>query len=177
MQAEPGTRIGPSFAGRALGAAVGGFAFLGIAGLGIAVALTCADILWRRIVGGAFIDIVDITSLCLVAAASWTIPYAFLNGHHVTVEIVADRLPARIRARLAVFAALLGAALLAFLFWLGTGSAAQALSYGDRTLNLGIPMIVLWAIFLWGLALSVLANLWLAMSGGPPAPASPVERG
>ncbi|WP_224404929.1 TRAP transporter small permease [Afifella sp. IM 167] len=168
-------RAETSLAGRALAAVIDGFAFLGIAGLAVAVALTCADILWRRIVGGAFIDIVDVTSLCLVAAASWTIPYAFLHGHHVSVELLADRLPRRVRAGLAVLAALLGAALLAFLFWLGAGSARQAFAYGDTTLNLAIPMIVPWAIFLWGLALSALANLSLAVTGALPARARPAE--
>ncbi|WP_051630348.1 TRAP transporter small permease [Afifella pfennigii] len=161
--------------GHALTKLVDVFAYLGIAGLAVAVALTCADILWRRIVGGAFVDIVDITSLCLVAAASWSIPYAFLHGQHVTVEILADRLPGRLRLVLAMLAAFLAAALLALLLGLGMGSALQAFRYGDASLNLAIPMLVYWAIFLSGLALTLAANLWIGARGGLGAPPSRSE--
>jgi TRAP-type C4-dicarboxylate transport system permease small subunit len=141
---------------------VSAFAYIGIAALIVAIALTVADIVWRRVVGGAFMDINDITKLCLVAAASWSIPYGFVHGTHVSVDLVAEHFPRGLRMALDVAISLTAAALLGFLLWLSWEAAQLRYMYGDVSPNLRIPMILYWGIFLSGLALAVVAALWRA---------------
>ncbi|MDQ0313611.1 TRAP transporter small permease [Amorphus orientalis] len=131
----------------------------GVATLIVAIVLTCADILWRRLVGGAFVDTFDITKLCLVAAASLSIPYGFTQGAHITVDIVADKFPKRLRHVIDIVISVISAALMAFLLWLSWQAAMLYYAYGDTTLNLQLPIIWYWAIFMTGLGLAVLAAL------------------
>lgn len=159
----------PTAVGRLLDRLVSVLAVCGLATLIVAIALTWADIVWRRVVGGAFVDIVDITRLCLTAAASFAIPYGFVRGSHVTVDIVAERLPPRPRRWLDAAVLLAAAALLALLLYLSSLSALQSHTFRDRTLNLGIPLIYYWSLFLAGLALSVLVALERAVRAAIPA--------
>jgi len=155
----PAPQPPPTPLGRALDAVVSVAALVGVATLIVAIALTWADIVWRRVVGGAFVDIVDITKLCLTAAASFAIPYGFVRGSHVTVDLVAERLPPRARLWLYALVMLAGAALLALILYLSWFAAWQRYAYGDVSLNLRIPMILYWGLFLAGLALSVAVAL------------------
>lgn len=171
-QATGGMRLAPA---RGLGRLTYWLALAGISTLLVAIVLTCADIIWRRVVGGAFVDTFDITKLCLVAAASLSIPYGFTLGSHITVDLLADRFPPRARTVLDVVVALVGAALLGFLFWLTWQGAMLHYAYGDTTLNLRIPVIWYWGLLLVGLALAVLASLARAadtLAGGRPEQAS-----
>ena len=155
-QATGGLRFAPA---RALGRLTFWLALAGISTLLVAILLTCADIVWRQLVGGAFTDTADINKLCLVAAASLSIPYGFTLGSHITVDLLADRFPRRARIVLDVTVSIVSAALLAFLVWLTWQGAMLRYAYGDTTPNLQIPLIYYWGIFLLGLALGALAAL------------------
>lgn len=151
-----------------LGRVISFFGLLGIVVLLVPIVLTCADIVWRQLVGGSFVDTFDITQFCLVAAASWSIPYGFVHGTHVTVDLLAEQLPARAQHILDAAIHLVAAALVAFLAWVSWQGAMLHYAYGDTTLNLQIPVIYYWAIFLSGLVLAFLACLlraWMALSG------------
>lgn len=142
---------------------VSGFAYVGIAALVVAIALTCADIVWRRVVGGAFMDINDITKLCLVAAASWSIPFGFIHGTHVTVDLLSEHFPRTLQLALEVAISLMAAVLLSFLLWLTWEAAQLRYLYGDVSPNLRIPLVLYWGILLSGLVLAVIAALWRAV--------------
>lgn len=139
---------------------IGMFGWVGVAVLIVPIVLTCADILWRRIVGGAFLDTFDITKLCLVTVAAWSIPYGFVHGSHVTVDLLLERLPARIQGLADMAIHLVSAALFVVLGWLAWTAAVLHYGYGDTTQNLEIPVVYYWAIFIVGLALAVAACLW-----------------
>lgn len=155
-RATGGMRLAPA---RAVARLTYWLGLAGVATLIVAILLTCADILWRRLVGGAFIDTFDITKLCLVATASLSIPFGFTQGAHITVDLLANRFPEGMRRWLDVVISLISAALLAFLLWLSWQSAMLHVAYGDTTLNLQLPLIWYLAIFMVGLGLSVLAAL------------------
>jgi TRAP-type C4-dicarboxylate transport system permease small subunit len=138
------------------------FGSLGVAALLVPTLLVCADIAWRRIVGGAFVDVFDITQLCLVACAAWTIPYGFVHRTHIGMDLLVARLPARARNLLELVAHLVSAALFLLLAWLAWNAARLHHAYQDTTQNLGIPVTWHWGIFLAGLVLSILACLWRA---------------
>lgn len=151
-------------------------AWLGVLALLVPTLLICADIVWRRAVGGAFMDVFDIAQLALVAAACWTIPFAFVHGNHVSVDLLVERFPARAQHAADAIIHLLSALLFALLAWFGAQGAWLHYSYGDTTQNLGLPVIGYWLVFLIGLVLTVLACLWRAwraLHGAGPVPAGP----
>ncbi|HEX2255372.1 MAG TPA: TRAP transporter small permease subunit [Afifellaceae bacterium] len=123
----------PTMLGRVLDPVVSVAALSGVATLIVAIGLTWADIVWRRVVGGAFVDIVDINKLCLTAAASFAIPYGFVRGSHVTVDLLAERLPPRARPWLDAAVLLSGAALLALILYLYWFAALQRYAFGDMS--------------------------------------------
>lgn len=139
------------------------FGWIGVAVLLVPIVLTCADIVWRRVIGGAFVDTFDITKLCLVTVAAWTIPYGFVHGNHVTVDLIVDRFPQRLQMLVDGLIQLVCAALFVFLGWLAWKAAMLHYGYHDTTQNLELPVVYYWAIFIVGLALAVLACLWRSL--------------
>lgn len=136
------------------------FGWAGIAALLVPTFLFCADIIWRRVVGGAFVDVFDITQLCLVACAAWTIPYGFVHDTHINMDLVIDRLPAGVRRMLEMVIHVVCALLFALLAWLAWQATLLHHAYQDTTQNLGIPVTWHWGIFVVGLVLTTLACLW-----------------
>jgi len=134
-------------------------AYAGVLALMLAVAALIVDIATRKSVGFSILGMVDLNQLAQMACVFLVLPLAFLRESHITVDFLTDRLPARWRAAIEVFSALLGAALLAAILWNSIGQAAIQLRQGDRSQTLGIPMIWYWAPLVAGMALSLLAVL------------------
>lgn len=141
---------------------ISAFGYAGVALLLVSVVLTCADIVWRRVVGGAFVDTFDITKLCLVAVASLSIPYGFIHGNHVTVDLFIERFSARAQGLVDAVIHLVSAAVFVGIGWLAWKALMLHYGYHDTTQNLGIPVIYYWGIFIFGMALSFVACLWQA---------------
>lgn len=133
---------------------------IGVAMLLIPIALTCADIIWRRVIGGAFIDTFDITKFCLITVATWAIPYGFVHRSHVTVDLLVERLPGRIQLLIDGLIHAVSALLFMFLGWLAWNAAVLHYDYQDTTQNLQLPIVYYLAAFIFGLALSALTCLW-----------------
>ncbi|MEQ8603954.1 MAG: TRAP transporter small permease [Marivibrio sp.] len=153
-------RIARAFA-RAMERTTRLFAGVGIAALAVAIGLVVVDVAWRRIGSQSLIGAVDLTQLCVMAAAFLSIPYAFMRGAHVTVDLFASRFGPRATRLLDAAGAALSAALVAFLLYLSWGRAMEQWRYGDVSQDLAIPMIAYWAFVLLGFALSALAALSL----------------
>lgn len=132
-------------------------AIVGIVMLAGAIALVVVDIVRRRLFGGSVIGVIDITQLCVMAAAFWSIPFAFSRKAHVAVDFLAtDKAPA-LRMFVAIVSALLSFGLLGLILWLAWGRAMDTLGNGDISQDLGIPMIWYWSVLLSGLAAALLA--------------------
>ncbi|MEM8836605.1 MAG: TRAP transporter small permease [Pseudomonadota bacterium] len=144
---------------RALMKATSILAMLGIFALIVAIAVVVGDIVWRRIGGASFIGSVDLTQLSVMIAVSWSIPYAFSVGAHVSVDLLTQSLSARTNRILDCIASLLCALITGFLCWLSFGRAREIQSYGDVSQDLAIPMIWFWASLVLGLGLSVIVCL------------------
>lgn len=141
-------------------------ALAGMAVLSGAIAVTVADIVLRATVNEAILGTVDITQLCVMAAAFWSIPYAFVRGGHVSVEIGGDLMAPRLRHALDGLAALLGVVFMGLIAWYGWDSATLAADYGDVSQNLALPMTAYWAFLLSGAGLGALAVLVVALRHG-----------
>lgn len=100
------------------------------------------------------------TKLSLVTAAGRELPYGFIKSSHVSVEVFTDHLLDRARNLIDAATHLVAAALLALLVLLALQCAALHYGYSDITLDLPLPVVWCWAIFIVGLVLNVVACLW-----------------
>jgi TRAP-type C4-dicarboxylate transport system permease small subunit len=137
-------------------------ALAGVAALMGAMSLTVADIVLRRLFGFALIGTLDLVQLCIMAAAFLAIPYGFVTGGHVGIEMATDRLPPRALALAKTTAALAGFAFMTAVGWFGLEQAVLQHGYGDVSQTVGIPMIYYWLPLLAGTGLSMLATAVLA---------------
>jgi TRAP-type C4-dicarboxylate transport system permease small subunit len=140
---------------------LGGISFAGTMAFVLGVLLTMVDITLRSFSTLTVPGIVDIMQLCVLAGAMLAIPNAFLRDQHVAIDMFVDKLPERIQLGLRAFAALLAIAFLSGVLWFSFDQAMN--EGGDRSQTIGIPMIWYWTPFLIGIALSVLANIVLAV--------------
>jgi TRAP-type C4-dicarboxylate transport system permease small subunit len=72
--------------------------------------------------------------------------------------------------------ALLSTALLAAIVWYSLGQARIQFAQGDKSMTLGIPMLVYWVPMLLGTALSIVATLLVAAREGARACGVEVKR-
>ncbi|WP_203566000.1 TRAP transporter small permease [Aurantimonas aggregata] len=150
---------------------VTGAAACGFLAYAAAALLTVADIVGRRFslpVPG----VVDLVQLFVVAGAWLVIPFAFLVGAHVGVDLLVETMPRPLRRGLRAVASLVAIALLGLILWNCYQTFQQQLLFGDRSQQLGIPIVWYWIPLLVGAALSIMASfltLFDPPQGVPPA--------
>lgn len=135
--------------------ALSGLAAAGVLAYGAAALVTVADVLGRRV--GLPIDgVVDLVQL-LVMAGTWLVmPYAFMAGAHVGVDLLVASLPRGPALLLRALAAAAAFALLALMLWQGFETFRVRTMFGDRSQQLGIPVAWYWYPLLLGLSASLL---------------------
>lgn len=135
-----------------------------------AMLVLIVDISARKTVGFSILGTIDLTQLGVMGCVFLSMPLAFLRGTHVGVEFLTDRLPAPLLAALRFAGGAAAALFMLALAWYGLGQAAIQLAQGDRSVTLGIPMILYWAPLLVGTFASAAAAAIAA--AGALAPAS-----
>lgn len=136
---------------------------IGTAALVIGVLLTMLDIGLRSVSTLTVRGIVDIMQLCVLVGAMLAIPHGFVADQHVAIDVFTDRMPVKVQVALRVAAAALAALFLSGVFWFSLQQAITESSGGDRSQTIGIPMAWYWAPFLAGIALSVLACIYVML--------------
>jgi TRAP-type C4-dicarboxylate transport system permease small subunit len=134
-------------------------ALAGAALLLLGVLMTVVDIVIRHTIGGSVPGTVDLMQLIVMWSALAAIPYGFVSGGHVAVDLLTERFAAPAQRALGVFSALLSAAFLWAVCYFSAQQAWLEFGYGDRTQTLGIPIILYWIPMLIGMFLGGLAAL------------------
>lgn len=140
-----------------------GVAIAGMLVMTVAILIVIADVALRHTVKISIMGTVDITQLCVMAAAFWAIPYTYAVQGHVKVELFDALLPRRMLALLDLFAAILAMLLMAGLCYYGGQQAVQHYQEGDSSQTIGIPMIWYWSLLVSGCFLSCLATAIVAL--------------
>lgn len=164
-------RILTTFADR-LALLCAGLSFLAFAG---AVIVTVADIVARR-VGLAVPGVVDLVQLFVLSGAWLAIPYAFRASAHVAVDLFLGALPPWVVRPANAFAGVLAFGLLTAMLVRANASFRLQLMFGDKSQQIGIPMIWYWTPLLIGLGLSILFVALRAVAPREP-PAETEESG
>ena len=138
-------------------------AYAGMALLCGAMLVIIVDISTRKTLGFSILGTIDLTQLGVMGCVFLAMPLAFLRGTHVHVEFVTDLLPAPLLRALRLAAGLLAAAFMLALAWYGLRQAQIQLAQGDKSVTLGIPMILYWAPLLLGSLASAATALIAAL--------------
>jgi len=144
-------------------------AYAGMALLCGAMLVQIADIAARRTLGFSILGTIDLTQLGVMGCVFLAMPLAFLRGTHVGVEFLTDRLPRPLLRLVKLGAGLIGAAFMLALAWYGLLQAQIQLAQGDKSVTLGIPMILYWLPLLAG-SLASAATALIAALGALRAP-------
>jgi TRAP-type C4-dicarboxylate transport system permease small subunit len=140
---------------RALRRLIGVLAAAGVAAYGVAALVTVVDVLGRRM--GLPVDgVVDLVQLCVMAGAWMVMPFAFMTGAHVGVDVLVERMPRAPAILLRAAAMAVAVALLGLMLAYGYQTAGMRMMFGDRSQQLGIPILWYWAPLILGLGVSVL---------------------
>lgn len=138
-----------------------GLALAGTLAFLVAVALTVIDIVLRTVSEYTVHGLTDIVTLCTMIGALLAIPYGFVQGEHVAIDVFVSRLSPGWQRAFALFAALLGTVLLSAIAWFGFNQMITEYGYGDRSQSIGIPMTFYWVPLVLGMAIAALTNFWL----------------
>lgn len=128
----------------------------GVTAYAAAALLTVANVIGRQ-VGLPISGVVDLVQLCVVGGAWLVIPYAFLTGAHVGVDLLVESMPDAVRVPLRVLASLVAIGLLILILLNCYETFQQQMMFGDRSQQLGIPILYYWVPLLYGVALSAVA--------------------
>ena len=129
-------------------------AAVGVAASAAAALLTVADIIGRQL-GHAVSGVVDLVQLFVLGGAWLVIPYAFMTGAHVGVDLLVELLPRPLTRALRGVAGLAAMALLAMMLYFCYATFQQQMMFGDRSQQLGIPIFYYWVPLLFGVGLSI----------------------
>ncbi len=131
---------------------------LAIAMLALVVmgSVTVVDVFLKYVFGRPIAGAYDAVESLLPVVIFHGLPATLLRRQNIVIDLV-DHLAGPGGTRLLVLAAdVVMLAMLALIGWAMVTPALQALDYGDRKLELGLPLAAVWAVALLGMAGSVL---------------------
>jgi TRAP-type C4-dicarboxylate transport system permease small subunit len=131
------------------------------------VVMMCATVVdvflryaFNRPIRGSY-ELVEVTLLIFVFHG---MPTAFLQRRNIVIDIIDTFAGERLLAALIRFSDLLSVVALALFAWAMLGPATQAYDYGDRKLELNLPIYFLWIIAFAGMAGTILCALTALLS-------------
>ncbi|MFC3292738.1 TRAP transporter small permease, partial [Modicisalibacter luteus] len=128
----------------------------GVAAYAAAALLTVADVIGRQL-GLPIPGMVDLVQLFVLGGAWLVIPYAFMTGAHVGVDLLVDSFPKRLAVVMRGVAAMAALGLMALMLYFCYATFQQQVMFGDRSQQLGIPIFYFWLPLLFGVGLSMVA--------------------
>ena len=154
-------------------------AYGGVLSLFAAMGVTIADIVLRALsravnmvaadlgiepVGWAVEGVVELVQLFIMGVAFAALPFAFMRGAHVSVDLLTARLARRVQSFLQSFAAAVALWFMVLIFQHGWVQMLNQIEYGDVSMTLAIPYVWFWTPLLAGVAMSVGATALLALA-------------
>lgn len=146
-------------------------AMLALAGMGV---VTVADVFLKYVFSRPVTGAYDLVESLLPVVIFHGLPATLLRRQNIAIDLIDHVSPPGFIRFLVMAADVVMLAVLAMFTWSMIGPALQALDYGDRKLELGLPLIVVWSAAILGMIGSVLvmATLTLrpvALQPGKPA--------
>lgn len=127
--------------------------------------ITIADVTLRYTLNHPIPGTYELVECMLVVFVFHGISAAFLRRQHIVIDLIDMLVGERVLTMLIRIADLLALLCLLVLIWAMVGPALQAYEYGDRKLELSLPLYVLWAVALVGMAGAILCAFGALLSG------------
>jgi TRAP-type C4-dicarboxylate transport system permease small subunit len=138
---------------------------IAMAAAAVIIVTTTADVILRygfsRPIHGAY----DMVECMLVLFVFHGIASVFFDRANITIDLVDHVVGLGSRLRLVRLADLVSVVMLVLMGWAMLGPALQAYDYGDRKLELGLPLWVVWLFALSGMAGTVICAIGRAIAG------------
>ncbi len=125
---------------------------------------TVADVFFRYAFNKPLRISYDLTESMMVIYVFNGIAGVFLKRRNIAIDLVDSLVGSSVVRYLAIAADGVSILCLGLLGWSMIGQAMQAFQYGDRKIELGLPIYVLWAFALAGIAGTILCALAAAFT-------------
>ena len=125
---------------------------LAMLSLAVMIGVTVLDVILRYFFGRPIHGSYDLVESCLVIFVFNGLAACFFARRNVVIDIIDMCIGNRTLKLLMRISDAVSAAVLAIIIWAMLTPARQAFEYGDRKLELGLPIWVLWAFAIAGLA-------------------------
>jgi TRAP-type C4-dicarboxylate transport system permease small subunit len=150
---------------------------IAMAAAAVIIVATTADVILRygfsRPIHGAY----DMVECMLVLFVFHGTASVFFDRANITIDLVDHVVGIRSRLRLVRLADLVSIVMLALMLWAMLSPALQAYDYGDRKLELGLPLWVVWLFALSGMAGTIVCAIGRAFAADDePATETEVKR-
>jgi TRAP-type C4-dicarboxylate transport system permease small subunit len=131
----------------------------------VIILTTTADVILRYGFGHPIHGAYDMVECMLVLFVFHGTACVFYHRANITIDLVDHVVGLGARLRLIRLADLVSVVMLALMGWAMLSPALQAYDYGDRKLELGLPLWVVWLFALSGMAGTVICAIGRAITG------------
>jgi len=121
--------------------------------------VTVADVTLRYLFNSPIRGSYDIVEVMLVVFVFHGMAAVFVRRQNIAIDLIDSFVSRRFVAVLTRFADIVSVAALCLLFWAMTGPAWQVYEYGDRKIDLDLPISLLWIAALVGMVGVILAAI------------------
>lgn len=132
--------------------------------------VTVADVVLKYVANRPIVGAYDLVESLLPVVVFHGLPATLLRRQTIVIDLVDHLVGPSGRRGLMLAADVVIVGLLLLLTWAMIPPALQTMAYGDRKLELGLPLIVVWAVAILGMVGAALAAIVVA-SRPPPAKA------
>ncbi len=132
---------------------------LAMLALGVMMLIIVADVTLRYVFGSPIHGAYDVVEVSLLVFVFHGLSACFFARQNIVIDLIDNIVPLRVTHALVRFSDLLTVTLLAVMIWAMISPASQAFEYGDKKLELGLKLWVLWTIAIAGLACTLFCAL------------------
>ncbi|WP_407050874.1 TRAP transporter small permease [Methyloraptor flagellatus] len=141
--------------------------WLAMGAAAVIVVSTTSDVVMRYAFGKPIHGAYDVVECMLALFVFHGLSAVFLVRGNITIDLVDHFVPDRVRSGLVRVSDVVQIAALMLIGWAMLIPALQAYEYGDRKLELGLPLWIVWAYVLVGLAGTIVSALGALASPVP----------
>jgi len=132
-----------------------------------------ADVFMRAAFNAPIRGSFDLVGMCLVVMVAFGLPRVIADRLELAIELIDMMVPPPVVRVLSTVAGILSTFVLLFILWSMIKPTVSAYNYGDRSLELNLPVWIIWALALAGMASAAIAALAAALTRQQPAASPP----
>jgi len=134
-------------------------AFLALSELALVLMMLaiCGDVAMRAAFNHPIRGTYDAVGILLCASALFALAHVLITRHEVVIDLIDSIVSVRISDLLKRFWSAVTLVVIGYILWAMAQPMREARSYGDRSLELGLPLWLVWAMAMIGMAGALIA--------------------